>query len=124
MVHPVAIGAEGNKICFFIVTKPRSLMEVVELEVGSRSAALASPVVTGEHLLPELLIIVRIELQPRTLWLEPDHAVARFSSLAKYSFCSPGKNLNRRQTERSRTSGSPFSRFAPARKSAQIISRQ
>ena len=38
--------------------------------------------------------------------------------------CSPGKNLKKCEIEFSSRSGFPLSRFAPARKSAQIISRQ
>src|ERR1019366_5676918 len=46
----------------------------------------------------------------------------RFSR--KACCCSPGKNLKYREIELSRISGSPLSKCAPARKSAQIISRQ
>jgi hypothetical protein len=38
--------------------------------------------------------------------------------------CSPGRNLKNLVIEYSSVAGSPLSRFAPAKKSAQIISRQ
>jgi len=62
--------------------------------------------------------------QARMLWWSAVHDAFSVICSTNACRCSPGRNLKNRETECKSVSGSPWSRFAPARKSAQIISKQ
>ena len=120
----VTCGTERDQILLGIVSGLASMLFMVDFKVQPRAASLASPVVPLQNLSTELL--VRFRIQPKTRMFRPDGAhEARPSKCSRNAcFCSPGRNLKNCWIDCSSISGFPPSRFAPARKSAQIISRQ
>ncbi len=123
MNGPVAGDTQGYKILFRIVSAAAARIKVVDLEINDASAMLAAPRVPCEHTLAQPAVGFGVEPQTRSLRMEPSHAA--FPTCSKNFLRSGlGKNSNSRQTDISSTSGFPVPRWAPARKSAQIISKQ
>jgi len=52
----MARSAECDQVFFAIVAGVAAELFVMNFQVGHRSAELASPAVTAQHLLPELLV--------------------------------------------------------------------
>ncbi len=97
---------------------------VVNLEVGHRAARLASPAIAAQYLVAELFVLLGIKLQARTFCQQPIHDAFSANWSRNVFLSSPGKNLKKRKIDCSRICELPLSRLAPARKSAQIISKQ
>ena len=75
-------------------------------------------------LLAQTLVRNRIQAHAGASWTNLAHNAFSLRLSRNVSRCSSGKDLKNLVIENSSVSGSPLSRFAPARKSAQIISRQ
>jgi hypothetical protein len=120
----VTCDAERNQVCFRIVAALAAKFLVVNLKIQPRPATLASPAVTPQHLLSQSFVYLRIEALSRAFGKNSIHEAFAVTSCRKACRCSPGRNLKNRDMDCSSTVGSSLSRFAPARKSAQIISRQ
>ena len=120
----VTCGTERNQVLLGIVSGLASVLFMVDLKVHPRAARLASPAVPPQDLSTELLVGFRIQPQTRTFWPDRFHEARPFSCSRNACLCSPGRNLKNRWIDCNNISGFPSSRFAPARKSAQIISRQ
>jgi len=116
--------AEDNQILLGIMPKLAAKLFVVNLEIGHCATRLASPAVTTEHLVTQTVVLVGIEPQACMLRSEPSHDAFSATWCRNVRFSSPGRNLKNRNADCRRTLGFSFSRFAPAMKSAQIISRQ
>src|SRR5216684_6197763 len=99
-------------------------LPVVHLKIRHRATGLASPAVATQDLLAQTF--VRQGVQPRRngSWANHFHDAFSRRFSRKACCCSPGKNLKNRVIDHSIVSGFWSSRVAPARKSAQIISRQ
>ena len=99
-------------------------LPVVHLEIRHRAAGLTPPAVATQDLLTK--IFVRHGIQPQAGGFRANHCHDAFSRRfsRKACWCSPGKNLKKRLIEYNSVSGFWSPRLAPARKSAQIISRQ
>src|SRR6266852_6900044 len=97
---------------------------VVDLNVAPHAAPLTSPPIATQHPLSQLFIRVGFQPQANRFRLNPVHDAFSVICWTNACRCSPGRNLKNLETECKSTSGFPLSRFAPARKSAQIISRQ
>jgi hypothetical protein len=124
-VHLImAMGAERDEVHPRITTGVTAEVFMVNFQVGHRPAGLTAPAIALQHLLPQLLVCDRIESQAWGLWANRVHAAASLRFLRKACFWSSGRKRKNLVAEYSRVSGSPLSRLAPARKSAQIISRQ
>ena len=119
----MATGAQGNEVQLGIVTTLAPRADVVNLKIESRSAVLAAPTVALEYLAPQLLIGSWAEFQPWPLGMRLIHELACTCSKIS-AFCGSGRNPMSRLSEKRRALESPFSRLAPAMKSAQIISKQ
>jgi hypothetical protein len=91
----VAFPTKCDEILFGVVAEPISRRNVVNFKVGKGTTNPATPPVAFQYRVLQDLIGFRIEAKPRTLRAKPHHLAI----------------------------GRP-SRLAPARKSAQIISRQ
>ena len=91
----VAFPTKCNEILFGVMAELASRRNVVNFKVGKRATNLATPTVACQDGLMQDLIAFRIEAKPPTFRTKRDHLVV----------------------------GSP-SKLAPAKKSAQIISRQ
>jgi hypothetical protein len=120
----VAAGAQGNQIQVVIWTLLAAQLLVVDLQVLSGTADLAVPAIAAQHLFAELFVELRIKPQSRSSGSNLVHEASSVTWCRKASRCSPGRNVKNRDMDCRSTVGSSLSRFAPARKSAQIISRQ
>jgi hypothetical protein len=120
----VACGAKGDQIFFAIVPGLAAKLFVVNLKIGHCATRLASPPVTTKHLVAEPFVQFGIEPQAELLRSDPIHDAFPFTWCRNACLSSPGRNLKNRKADCKRISGFSFSRFAPARKSEQIISRQ
>jgi hypothetical protein len=98
---------------------------VMNFQVEHATAGLAFPTIASEYLHAELSVCLVVEPRRGEFLRNLVHdATASAAWLRNARLCSPGRNLKNRTAELSSASGSPLSRLAPARKSAQIISRQ
>jgi hypothetical protein len=96
----------------------------VDLQVLSRTTDLAPPAVPAQYLISKLFVGLGIKPQSGLFGPSSVHEAFSVTSCRKACRCSPGGNLKNRDMDCRSTVGSSFSRLAPARKSAQIISRQ
>ena len=99
-------------------------LSVVDFKVGHRPTRLAPPTVSTQDFQTQSFVWDGIEPQTRGLLANSAHAAALPRFLRKTCFWASGRKWKNLVAENSRVSGSPLSRLAPARKSAQIISRQ
>ena len=120
----MANGAQGNQIQIVIRALLAAKLFVMNLKVLSGTTNLALPAIPAQYLLSELFVGLGIKPQTRPLGSNPVHEAFPVTSCRKAFRCSPGRNLKNRDMDCRSTVGSSFSKFAPARKSAQIISRQ
>jgi len=120
----VARIAKRNDILLRILPGLAAKFPVVNLEIGQRAASLAPPTIPTQHLLAQGFVQFGSETLAGTLYRIPVHDA--FSVICSRKACRslPGRNWKNRAIEDKSTSGCPESRLAPARKSAQIISRQ
>jgi hypothetical protein len=120
---PMARGTKGNRVLLGIVSGMATKFLVVNLQIRDRAARLAPPAIPAQHLLPQLFVPHGIKTQARIFYWNPVQDA--FSICAtNVCFCSRGRNLKNLEIDCTSNSGFPLSRFAPAKKSAQIISRQ
>ena len=119
----MAGGAESYQILRFVIAQLASRDDVVNLELLELPTKLAPPAVAFKHLSMQLAIGLRVKPKARFLGEEWCHAVVLIWSKNSPLY-SAGRNLKSREIEKSKALGLPFSRLAPPRKSAQIISRQ
>lgn len=115
---------KGNQVRVVIVALLAAELLVVDLQILPGATDLALPPITTQYLLSESFVEFGIKQQPRSLGSNPIHEAFSVTSCRKASRCSPGRNLKKRDMDCRSTVGSSFSRLAPARNSAQIISRQ
>jgi len=119
----MAPSAQGNHVQILIRALLTAQLFVVDLQVSSRTADLTSPIVSLHDLLAKFFVQLGFQSHAGAFWLKSIHA-SWFARDRNCSRCSPGRNLKSRAIDCRSAPGSPLSRFAPARKSAQIISRQ
>src|SRR5438132_6153311 len=120
----MTITPKRDQIAFIIAARVSAKRFIVDFNVGHGPADLAPPAVSPEYLLAELLVILLINPDRRLFRHSSIHWIFSVTNCAKACLCSPGRNLKNRESARRSTSGSRLSKLAPARKSAQIISRQ
>jgi len=120
----VAVSAQGDEVQFIIVALLAPQLRVMDMEISSGTTELASPTIAAENLLSELIVRFGIKSHARPLRWNLVHEAFSATSCRKACRCSPGRNLKNRDIDCRSAVGSSFSRVAPARKSAQIISRQ
>ena len=120
----VAAHAQRDEICFIVFAGAAPELDMMHLQVFHAAAALTPPVIPFKHLCAELPIVVLSQPNAGMPWSDAFHEADSLTRSRKSCCCDWGKNLNTLATDCTRASGFPFSRFAPARKSAQIISKQ
>jgi len=120
----MASVAEGDQVELRIWTGLTAEVLMMNFQVRPRAAGLTAPGVASKHLLAKFVVGFGFEPQP---WLCRSNALhealGRIDS-RNVCLCCSGSSPKNRFIENSRVSGSPLSRLAPAKKSAQIISRQ
>jgi hypothetical protein len=115
---------ESDQVFLGILAGVAAKLFVVDFQVRHRAALLTPPPVATEDLLPQSFVGLGVEPQAHGLWANRAHDAFSFRPPRNACLCSPGRNLKNLVIENNNVSGSPLSRLAPARKSAQIISRQ
>jgi hypothetical protein len=120
----MASGAQRDQILLGIISALAAKPFVVDLQIRPASAALAPPTIPPQYLLPESFVQFGVKAHARLFGENSVHEAFSVTSCRKARRCSTGRNLKNRDIDCKRNVGSSFSRFAPARKSAQIISRQ
>jgi len=124
MHSDVACRAKGDQVFLSVGSRMATELFVVKFKIRHCATGLTPPAVTAQDLLSKFL--VRHRFQPQAHGLRANRAHEAFSLRPPRNACrcSPGRKLKNLVIENSRVSGSPLSRLAPAKKSAQIISRQ
>ena len=61
----VALRTQGSQIVCLVVSKHAARFHVVDVQIVRRTAELATPTVSFEHLIPKCLVLRRAELQSR-----------------------------------------------------------
>ena len=119
----MALRAEGDQIFRGIITQTTPRLNVVDLKIFRSSAELAAPAIPLQYLTAELAIRLGLKLQAWSLGSNHRYGATR-TFARSCSRCNTGRPSNSRVRENSRVSWSPVSKLTPARKSAQIISKQ
>ncbi len=123
MQRSMAASAKCDQVLLGIISEVAPRFDMVYLEFANMSTALAPPAVALQYLMAQPSIGFRVESQSRASWAKRRHEA--FRTCSRNSCClGRGRNSKSRPSEISKASGFPFSRLAPAKKSAQIISRQ
>jgi hypothetical protein len=120
----VAYGTKRDQVLLRIIARVTAKFLVVNLKIGHCATRLASPAVAMQHLLAQTVVLVGVELHAHMFWSDSSHDAFSVTWCKNACLSSPGRNLKNRKADCKRTSGFSFSRFAPAKKSAQIISKQ
>ena len=118
----VTTSAERDEVPVGIGSHPTPRLHVMNLEILRRPAVLASPAVPLEDLLSKFLVSFPIQSKAGPFLTQGSHE-AFCSPSRKLTFIGPGSMSNIRFIESS-TASRLLSSLAPARKSAQIISKQ
>src|SRR5207245_5108701 len=124
MNQGMAEMAQRNEIISEVTSAMAAQLLVMDLQRFHAAAGLASPSVALKHLSLKMPVGISVQSPARLFRPCPVHDAPWFSCSRKASLCASGRNLKKRETECKSNCGFPLSRFAPARKSAQIISRQ
>ena len=119
----MALRAQGDEIFLSVIALLAPEPGVVDLQIRHGATGLASPAIALKHLQAQLLVGSYIQANSRPSLQCAVHA-ACVTSRRNEALSAAGKKRNNRSMENSRILGSAFSTCAPARKSAQIISRQ
>ena len=124
MHRGVARLAKRDQVLLSIIPGVATKFLMVDLEVRHCAAGLASPAVPTQNLLAQLVVHLHRELQASALGSNTSHDAFSVTWWRNARLSSPVRNLKNRKADCKRTREFSFSRFAPAKKSAQIISRQ
>jgi hypothetical protein len=116
-------GAKSHEIFLAVFTQVTPKLNMVNLQFARSSTILASPIISFQHLTTELNVTITSQPDSRRFRLDAIHADS-FKLLMNSSLSGPGRNSTSRRIESEKTAGFTSSNVAPARKSAQIISRQ
>jgi hypothetical protein len=127
LISPVGLlmarCAEGNQILGSVIAQSASRTNVMDLKILHAPAQLAAPAISLEDSSAELAIGFRIKPQAWPFCIDPSQSVTcTFSTSC--SRCAFERPIASRVRQGNRASRLPASRLTPARKSAQIISKQ
>ena len=115
---------ERDQVVLGIGAGVTAKLVVVNFQVRHCAARLTPPAITTKDLLPKILVQPRIQPQRVGFRSSRAHGALSLRPPRNACCCAVGRNLKNLVIENNSVSGSPLSRLAPARKSAQIISRQ
>jgi len=121
----MAARTQCDQVLVVVVPLVTSETRVVNMKIGLRTTNLASPAIALQHTLAQMLVRLVVKPNAGLLRLESLHD-AFLSSMSSRNVCRCSDDRNRTswKSDRNKVSGFPLSRLAPAKKSAQIISRQ
>ncbi len=119
----VALDAKAYEILSRIIAQSAPRLNVMDLKIFHSPAPLASPAISFQDFPAELAIGFRVKLQPLPFGTAPGQSVTCTSSRSCF-LCGIERPMTSRVRQGNRASWLPASKLTPARKSAQIISRQ
>ena len=119
----MARRAEGDQILGSVIAQSAPRLNVMDLKILHSPARLATPAVSLQNFAAELAISFRIKPQAGPLCSDPCQSVTCTSSRSCF-LCGFGRPMTSRVRQGNRASRLPASKLTPARKSAQIISKQ
>ena len=123
MCFLMAKCAEGDQILGSVIAQPASRLNMMDLKMLNSPARLATPSISLQDFVAELAIGFRSKPQAWPSGTHPRHSVTcTFSTSCR--LCGIGRPSTSRVREGNRASRLSASKLTPARKSAQIISRQ
>jgi len=119
----VAFDAKGNKIISHVITQLAARPNVMDLKIFHSPARLTSPAISLQNFTAKLAICFGVKSQAWSL--SSDHCQSVTCTASRSSFrCGFGRPMTSRVRQGNKASWLPASRLTPARKSAQIISKQ
>jgi hypothetical protein len=119
----VTAAAKSYHIAFDVIALLAPRLNVMDLKILHAPARLATPSVSLQDFPAQLAISLRFKLQAWMLGADPLQSVACTSSTSCFR-CGFGRSMTNRVRQGNRASWLPASKLTPARKSAQIISKQ
>ena len=119
----VALDAKSYQILGRVIAQSAPRLNVMDLKILHAPARLATPAVSLQDFAAELAISFRIKPQAWPFGSDPRQSVTCTSSRSCF-LCGFGRPITSRVREGNRASWLPASKLTPARKSAQIISKQ
>jgi hypothetical protein len=119
----MARRTEGYQIPRRVIAQSAPWQNVMDLKILYAPARLASPSISLQDFPAELAISFRVQPQAGPLGAGPCQSVTCISSRSCF-LCDFGRPMTSRVRQGNKASRLPASRLTPARKSAQIISKQ
>jgi hypothetical protein len=123
MNGPMTVATEDYEVLFAIRSRLTFPNDVMNLELVAPAAQLTLPAIPLQDFKLQLAVTLGAEPKPPSFSKVATQA-DRLLSRKNCCWCAAERNAKNRRSDVNSTSVLPFSRFAPARKSAQIISRQ
>jgi hypothetical protein len=123
MSFSMARRAEGDQILSSVIAQSAPRPNVVDLKILHAPAPLATPAISLQDFPAKLAISFRIKPQAGPIGTDPFQNVTCTSSRSCF-LCGFGRPMTNRVRQGKRASRLPASKLTPARKSAQIISKQ
>ncbi len=115
--------AESDQILGSVIAQSAPRLNVMDLKIFHAPARLATPAISLQDFAAELAISFRIKPQAWPFGSDPSQSVTCTSSRSCF-LCGFGRPMTSRVRQGNRASWLPASKLTPARKSAQIISKQ
>jgi hypothetical protein len=119
----MARRAEGDQILGRIIAQSAPPLNMMDLKFLHAPARLTTPPISLQNFLAELAISSRFKPQARPFCADFFQNVTWTSSRSCF-LCGFGRSITSRVRHGNKASWLPASKLTPARKSAQIISRQ
>jgi hypothetical protein len=119
----VALDTESYEILIRIIAQSTPRLNVMDLKILHAPARLTTPSISLQHFTAKLAISFGIKPQAGPLRADPFQNVTCTSSRSSF-LCGFGRPMTSRVRQGNKASRLPTSKLTPARKSAQIISRQ
>jgi hypothetical protein len=119
----VALDTKSYEILSRIIAQAAARLNVMDLKIIHSPARLASPAISLQNFTPQLAISFGLEPQAWPFRADPHYSVTcKFSSNCFLSGFA--RLMTSRVRQGNKASRLPASKLTPARKSAQIISKQ
>jgi hypothetical protein len=119
----VALDAKSYEIPSRAITQTAPRLNVMDLKIFHAPTPLATPAISLQNFLAKPAIIFRIKPQPWPSGTDLCQSVT--CTCSKRCFrCGIGRPMTSRVMQGNKASRLPASKLAPARKSAQVISKQ
>jgi hypothetical protein len=115
--------AEGDQVLCGVIALPAPPLNVMDLKIFHSPAPLTTPSISLQNFTAELAIRFRVKPQAWSFCKYPLQKVTCTSSRSCF-LCGFGRPTTSRVRQGNRASRLPASKLTPARKSAQIISKQ